>query len=184
MASEKHLKDYSKSKDRAEKGNGMNIFYLDHNPVEAAKMHCDKHCVKMILETAQLLCTAHRELDGDYWADMVGLYKSTHKNHPSAVWVRESSAQYWWACGLYVQLGLEYTRRYGKTHKSMGLAPFLTISPMRIDRLAWREPPQCMPDEYKTDCTVEAYRNYYNGAKARFAAWKNEEVPEWFSTVQ
>ena len=184
MASGKHLKDCSKSKDRAEKGNGMNIFYLDHNPVEAAKMHCDKHCVKMILETAQLLCTAHRELDGDYWADMVGLYKSTHKNHPSAVWVRESSAQYWWACGLYVQLGLEYTRRYGKTHKSMGLAPFLTISPMWIDRLAWREPPQCMPDEYKTGCTVEAYRNYYNGAKARFAAWKNEEAPEWFSTVQ
>jgi hypothetical protein len=42
----------------------MNIFVLDTNPAKAAKYHNNKHCVKMILETAQLLSTAHRIIDG------------------------------------------------------------------------------------------------------------------------
>ena len=66
----------------------MNIFYLDRNPVVAAQMMCDKHVVKMILESAQILSTAHRVLDGDEHADNVGMYKMTHKNHPSTIWVR------------------------------------------------------------------------------------------------
>ena len=60
----------------------MNIFYLDEDPRICAEMHCDKHCVKMILETAQLLCTAHRVLDGDEYSDKVGLYKTAFQNHP------------------------------------------------------------------------------------------------------
>ena len=72
----------------------MNIFYLDRDPAKCAAMHCDKHVVKMILEYAQLLSTAHRVLDGDQNADSQGFYKATHKNHPSAVWVRESWAHY------------------------------------------------------------------------------------------
>ena len=55
----------------------MNIFYLSHDPEEAAQYQYNKHVVKMILESAQLLCTAHRELGND---DVP--YKSTHKNHP------------------------------------------------------------------------------------------------------
>lgn len=35
----------------------MNIFVLSEGPVEAARMQCDKHVVKMIVETAQMLCT-------------------------------------------------------------------------------------------------------------------------------
>ncbi len=42
----------------------MNIFYLDHDVYKCAEMHNDKHTVKMILEYAQLLSTAHRFLDG------------------------------------------------------------------------------------------------------------------------
>ncbi len=42
----------------------MNIFYLDSDPRICAQMHNDKHCVKMILEYAQLLSTAHRVIDG------------------------------------------------------------------------------------------------------------------------
>ena len=63
----------------------MNIFYLHEDPREASQMMCDKHNVKMIVESAQMLSTAHRELDGDRWANKHELYKSTHKNHPSAV---------------------------------------------------------------------------------------------------
>ena len=159
----------------------MNIFYLDESPVTAARMHCDKHCVKMILETAQLLCTAHRVIDGDSWADDVGLYKVTHQNHPSAVWVRESSANYYWALGLLSELCREYTRRYGKDHKTAAMLRFLAVPPMHINTGMLTPIPQCMPDEYKAESPVTAYRNYYNGAKARFAKWKNTEVPQWFS---
>ena len=67
----------------------MNIFYLHKDPKTCAEMHCDKHVVKMVLEYAQLLSTAHRVLDGDEWADKAQLYKATHKNHPSAIWARE-----------------------------------------------------------------------------------------------
>ena len=81
----------------------MNIFYLSRSPVEAAKMQCDKHVVKMILETAQLLSTAHHELDGASVA-----YKPTHKNHPSAVWVRSSSDHYRWTVAHLEALGSEY----------------------------------------------------------------------------
>ena len=73
----------------------MNIFYLDHDPVIAAQMSCDKHVVKMILESAQMLSTSHRVLDGDEYANEVGLYKLAHKNHPSTIWVR-SSNEHWW----------------------------------------------------------------------------------------
>ena len=46
----------------------MNIFYLHENPEICAEYHCDKHVVKMILETAQMLSTAHRIIDGELGA--------------------------------------------------------------------------------------------------------------------
>ena len=52
----------------------MNIFYLYDNPVMSAEAQPDKMLVKMPLETAQMLCTAHRELDGNEYADEVGLF--------------------------------------------------------------------------------------------------------------
>ena len=64
----------------------MNIFYLSRDPHEAARLQCDRHVVKMILETAQMLCTAHRYLDGDERADKLGMYKTAHLNHPSTKW--------------------------------------------------------------------------------------------------
>ena len=96
----------------------MNIFYLDHDHTTCAKYHNDKHCVKMILEYAQLLCTAHRELDGDNCMHPDVLYKATHKNHPSAVWTRQCSRNYIWLYYLWRELCKEYTYRYGKEHAS------------------------------------------------------------------
>jgi hypothetical protein len=93
----------------------MNIFYLDRDPVIAAQMMCDKHVVKMILESAQMLSTAHRVLDGDEYANKMGLYKLAHKNHPSTIWVRTSSENYRWLFNHYDALMQEYTYRYDKT---------------------------------------------------------------------
>ena len=88
----------------------MNIFYLDKRPDDCAEMHCDKHCVKMILEYAQMLSTAHRVLDED---DVhPDLYKIAHKNHPSTIWTRSSKQHYDWLFRLFRMLSAEYSLRY------------------------------------------------------------------------
>jgi hypothetical protein len=145
----------------------MNLFYLDRDPVEAARMQCDRHVVKMILETAQMLSTAHLELDGIQVA-----YKATHKNHPSTVWVRSSAAAYAWAFKHLMGLSDEYTRRYGKVHKTIREnAIALSVPPVNIDvQAAFVEPPQCMYDECKRDDTVLAYQVYYNAKADEWAA--------------
>lgn len=159
----------------------MNIFYLDHDTKECASYHCDKHVVKMILEYAQLMSTAHRVLDGDEYADDVGLYKETHKNHPSAVWARQNSNNYIWLYRLFCNLLEEYTLRYGRTHKTSCLKEPLYVLPCNITYgKEMLQPPQCMPNEYKVDRnSTAAYRNYYIGAKASIAKWKYQR-PEWF----
>lgn len=159
----------------------MNIFYLDADPEIAAKYCCDKHCVKMILESAQLLCTA-RALSGGLPIDGYSL-KPTHVNHPSAKWVRESKAHYKWLYRHLKALCKEYTRRYGKVHKveRERLLQALEVVPDTIPMTQFSDPPQCMPEEYKSPrSTVEAYRKYYIKDKAKFAKWKTGEIPSWF----
>jgi hypothetical protein len=161
----------------------MNIFYLHPDPLTAAQMHCDKHCVKMILETAQMLCTAHRALDGDDSADYNGMYKTAHLNHPSTRWVRDSWDQYEWTYKLFEALCDEYSKRYNKIHQSdKKLRHILDTVPYFIKPNGFREPPQCMPDQYKVpDDSVQAYRNYYIGEKASFAKWQYSEIPNWWT---
>jgi len=145
----------------------MNLFYLDTDPVDAARMQCDRHVVKMILETAQMLSTAHVELDGIQMA-----YKATHKNHPSTVWVRSSIPAYRWAFQHLMALGDEYTRRYGKVHKTIREhSDALSLLPVNIDPNAvFVDPPQCMYDECKREDTVVAYLTYYNAKADEWAA--------------
>ena len=162
----------------------MNIFYLHPDPLTAAEMHCDKHCVKMILETAQMLCTAHRTLDGDEKADKLGMYKTVHLNHPSTKWIRGSRLQYEWAFHLFKFLCEEYHYRFKKIHKTEAkLREALRTPPLAItDDSTYTQPPQCMPDQYKVlDDAVQAYRNYYIGEKAYFAKWAYTRTPEWWT---
>lgn len=159
----------------------MNIFYLDKDPVIAAQMSCDKHCIKMILESAQMLSTAHRVLDGDEYADNVGLYKMTHKNHPSTIWVRSSSANYDWLYIHMVSLMNEYTHRYGKHHATERLWTPLSKSPSSIPVVEFTDPPQCMPEECKGEDTVLAYQKYYIIEKSKIATWnKTRSAPKWW----
>lgn len=146
----------------------------------AAQYQCDKHVVKMILESCQMLSTAHRELDNA--TDPI-LYKSTHKNHPSNIWVRADIMNYYWLWHHTVWLAKEYTFRYGKIHKCErdGLIEYLRASPKNIPRgVENLRPPQCMPDKYKRPDTIAAYRAYYCGEKAGFAKWSGRPVPDWF----
>jgi len=136
----------------------MNIFYLSDCPKEAAVQQHNKHVVKMILESAQMLCTAHHECG----PEKEGLYKRTHTNHPSAVWVRQSTSHYQWLYNHMLELGEEYTRRYHRTHLTITkMKKLLATPPVDVPEAGFTPPPQCMPDEYKVDNTVEAYQNYY-----------------------
>ena len=176
----------------------MNIFYLDRDPERAAQYHCDKHVVKMILESAQLLSTAHRVLDGvmvggksktgrnvKRWSlnnefDSV-YYAASHVNHPSAVWVRDAPDHYIWLHNLFQFLLEEYTFRYGKIHKCQGLLKPLRRFPENQPYASFEEPPQCMPDDSKNPLSsVIAYRNYYFNHKARFAKWSVRPTPSWW----
>ncbi len=164
-------------------------------------MHCDKHVVKMVIEYAQLLSTAHRMLDGTQWTDassgrrikrwrldnsnMDGvLYKASHINHPSAIWVRENQKQYQYMYNMFVNLCDEYTYRYGKIHMTDSkLRDLLSESPSNMAQGLFREPPQCMPDYCKQSNALDGYRTYYREEKKGFAKWTKREVPEFMNVA-
>ena len=142
----------------------MNIFYLDKDPVKAAQYQYNKHVVKMILESAQMLCTAHHHYAEELGYDNSYIpYKKAHYNHPSTIWTRQNSRNYYWLYHHMLALGDEYTKRYNKTH--------LTISkcwqPLQFVPKGMplggpiTQPPQAMPDEFKRDCAIHAYWLYY-----------------------
>lgn len=178
----------------------MNIFHLDNDPRKAAEMMCDKHVVKMIVEYAQLLSTAHRVLDGEEYYDKTAngrkikrwrhptlenyLYKASHVNHPSNVWVRESRANYFWLYQHYLALCKEYTHRYGKFHATdTKLSWTLLNIPKNAPDKELTRFAQAMPDYCKNfKDPVEGYRRYYINEKVGFAKWTKRDVPSWFLT--
>ena len=172
----------------------MNIFVLDQDAVQAARMMCDKHVIKMILESCQLLSTAHHVLDGEELVVNTGkrkyrshictkknICKATMINHPCTIWTRESRANYVWLWRHAYALCKEYTVRYGKIHamESM-LVNELYNAPMNIPKTKLTPFAQAMPEQYRNENPVVAYRSYYINEKVRFAKWKNANVPFWF----
>lgn len=181
----------------------MNIFVLDEDPVLAAQYHCNKHVVKMILESGQMLCTAHwlnllevrrrslkdfkRVRDAQEWLsyavspEQLPPWKISHVNHPCSAWTRESLENYRWHSELGLNLCAEYTRRYGKRHRSQSVHEWLAknVPPLPSSGLTpWA---QCVPDDCKGSDTVQAYREYYNRHKSRFAKWEPRAVtPGWY----
>ena len=160
----------------------MNIFFLDWNPQTAAKYHCDKHVVKMILETAQLLYSAHWMLNSPLPANA---YKLAHKNHPCAIWVRQSIINYLWLCSLGLYLCEEYKHRYGghKTHKTEAHIRWLFENrPQNIPNCGMTNPVQAMPDEFKNEDPIIAYKTYYIESKLRqrnIVKYTRREPPEF-----
>jgi len=177
----------------------VNIFFLDYEPQRCAEYHCDKHVVKMIIEYAQLMSTAHRLLDGRQYTEnnkgrMIKrwklndnregiIYKASHINHPSAIWTRQDASHYTWLLTMWKHLLKEYTYRYGKQHKTGELEFALSRLPLNIPikSLTIEEPPQAMPEDCKTNGAVNAYRQYYILKKNGFARWTNREIPRWYS---
>ena len=154
----------------------MNIFYLHEDPVKAAEMQYNKHVVKMILESAQMLCTAHR-----YYGNEDVPYKTAHLNHPSTIWCRQNSRQYYWLFHHMIALGNEYTKRYDKTHLTITKCfDALQYCPVGMPLGGkFNQPPQAMPDDVKAHKPLDAYHKYYREYKSAFAKWTNREIPHF-----
>lgn len=194
--------------------NNMNIFFVSTDPEEAAEMMCDKHVVKMILETCQMLWTAYHthnaRFDWKLRAAEMGctIYKATHVQHPSCIWVREREEHYQWIVKHLNALCKEYTIRYSKTHVCQIAAAFFSdhmpnfpkiieerdgrviiIRPYKHTTFFGKvdippncsKPPICIKNTLLiTDSLTESYREYYRVEKRRFATWKTKTPPYWF----
>lgn len=177
----------------------MNLFVLDRDPRLAARAHCDKHVVKMVLETAQLLSTAHAHFGEASYSDARNcfevrgqrVYHPTHQNHPCAVWVRETAANYRWACSLLEALLHEYQRRFGdrakKRHKTWDVLPALRTPPRALLRACADRPDAmtpfalAMPEAYRSPDPVASYRAYYRADKSAIAEYRMGDEPEWMT---
>tara|TARA_R110000824_G_scaffold191211_4_gene372845 strand:+ start:568 stop:1047 length:480 start_codon:yes stop_codon:yes gene_type:complete len=157
----------------------MNIFVLDKDPKVCAIMHCDKHVVKMILESAQIICTTHHQCYNDKLNYYIP-YKQTHINHPCSKWTRDSLANYLWLVELTKQLNNEYRYRYDKdiNHKSYDAIKDLPLP--KIPNIGMTRWARAMPDECKVDNDViSSYRKYYKDSKSHILNFKKRPKPDW-----
>jgi hypothetical protein len=156
----------------------MNIFVLDTDVVKCAQYHVDKYCVKMILETTQLLNNAAIVNHSDYQP----VYKQTHKNHPCSLWAGKSQENFDWLISLGLALCNEYTYRYNKTHKCEAFIKAFKYGNSRLSfpKIGLTPFALCMPDEHKISDAVESYRNYYRKDKAYIAKWTGRDIPNWW----
>lgn len=159
----------------------MNIFYLDSNPATCAKYHADKHVVKMILESAQILCTVINEKAGY----QVTPYKSTHRSHPCTLWAGQCFENADWLVDLTCKLDDEFMYRFNHkvSHKSWQMLEDIDICKLMqvyLPKLGGTTPPAlAMPEEYRTEDPVESYRLYYKLEKQHLLQYTKRERPDW-----
>ena len=150
----------------------MNIFYLDEDPRLAAQFQCDKHVVKMVLESAQILSTVCKA---------EGVYRPTHKNHPCTLWAGSHNGNYEWLIEHAFALVDEYRYRYGKEHASLRVIKICRDNrPLLL--AGESQPAQAMPENLRIPYKpVLAYRRYYTEVKMREiqCKWTKREKPYW-----
>ena len=165
----------------------MNIFALSKSPRQSAMYHGDKHVVKMLLESCQMLYSVHWVLSSSLESAPLAKngqhgYKLAHKNHPCTKWARESRANYLWLAALAVCLAEEYEFRWpGRVHSCKEHALWLKEN---VPPLAGKQTPfaVAMDLEYKLASPIASYRNYYIKAKMdKRGKYTRREMP-WFLT--
>lgn len=152
----------------------MNIFILDLDPEKAAQYHNDKHVIKMILETTQILCTVLNNMG------YKTVYRSTHQQHPCTKWAAKSYDNFKWLKKLGIELCKEYSYRYGKTHKCQYILENLIMPDInKFCEKGITKFVQAMPPEYKNDDPVKAYRDYYIKGKKHILKYTKRNIPYW-----
>ena len=166
----------------------MNIFVLDNDPVIAARYMCDKHVGKMIIESGQMMASVLRHYGAtDEQMPLTATSKKPWRggwpNHPCTRWVMESQSNFTWLWSHAMGLGMEFKKRYGKTHACVE-----AVDEMHTMLLFMNDYPdvgltpfaQAMPDECKDDDAVKAYRRYYSTEKKDIAKWQRGTVAPWW----
>ncbi|MFP4116880.1 MAG: hypothetical protein ACLFTY_02575 [Candidatus Aenigmatarchaeota archaeon] len=152
----------------------MNIFVLDLDPEKCARFHTDRHVNKMLIESAQMLSTAHHVSGSE------APYKKTHVNHPCNLWTRESIENYDWLLSLAENLLGEYNHRYGnKVHETARVLQWLQKNKPDLPSLGVTDRPMAMPDNYARENVVESYRRYYVNEKTDGATWTDRPKPHF-----
>jgi len=165
----------------------MNIFILHLQAVIAAIMYCDKHVPKMCVELLQQMGSAvirHGATPEQMPLTKKGTpLKGGYHRHPCTVWCGDSRANFEWASRHAIALCEEYTRRFGKTHFcEKGIRHLAEMSHM-IPEGGLTPFALAMPDEYRDDDPVVAYRRYYHSKQ--FAKWeKGTPAPDWWRGVE
>ena len=164
----------------------MNIFYLDESPERAAGYLHDKHVVKMCLETAQILSTVAA---GKALGELPRTYRPTHAGHPCVKWVAASYANWDWLARHGLAIGKEYSKRWhGKVHASeaviSGLAKWGEENSLLWSEWGRTPPAQAMPEGYRREDPVEAYRVYYKREKVGQSRWTRRERPDWLAEAE
>lgn len=165
----------------------MNIFILSWIIENCAKYHCNLHVVKMILESVQLISTCHHMTQPDVaekWVSENRIYKKTHMNHPCSIWVRECKENYIWLCHFGLALCKEWAYRYDhkpSDHKCHSILMFLinNVPPLPENGGVITKPKMAMPDQYKSEDPIMAYRTYYLNDKAKMLVWSKRQPPYW-----
>jgi len=154
----------------------MNIFYINEDPIIAARELADDHIRKMQIESAQMCCTAHWETGNE------APYKRAHKNHPSTIWTRQSIHHYRWLVKHGLEICNEFEKRYGKVHATKQVLLWCKDNEPNLSNNEFVEPPQCMPEEFRKEDTIEAYKNFYinDKVKVKKLDWKKlNNKPKW-----
>jgi len=152
----------------------MNIFVLDLDIRKCARYHCDQHVSKMILESAQLLCTALNKKGFET------PYLSTHVNHPCVLWVEESYGNFQWLVELSIALNAEYRYRFEKTTDHKSISVIRAVSALKYQSSGLTPFAQAMPEQHKEPGNaVAAYRRFYSREKLSFARWTRRRRPRW-----
>lgn len=184
----------------------MNIFALSIDPTKAARMMCDKHIPKMIVESAQMMASALRRhedtlmkgfpqyesVDDLFTQKQIVTkkgtpYKGGYANHPCTVWAGDTWANFYWlgehACGLLREFRLRFGERSVEHACSTPIKQMLRLGIFVGDVLSEKTAfAMAMPDEYKQEGKeVIAYRDYYFAEKGDFAKWqRGREAPTWW----
>ena len=154
----------------------MNIFYINPDPIIAAKELADDHIRKMQIESAQMCSTAH------WMTGSSAPYKKAHMNHPSTKWTRESIQHYRWLVKHGLEICDEFEKRYGKIHATKAVLQWLEQNEPNLPDNGFVSPPQCMPDEFKDQDTLAAYKKFYINDKVKIKGlnWnKLNNKPVW-----
>lgn len=169
----------------------MNIFATSYDPRQSARDLPDKLVVKMVLESAQMLSmSGNKVISG---LDQSRIYKSTkaYEKHPCTLWAGKCLANYIWLVEHSLEIGKEYTRRYGKVHKSVNVIMYIkecllsNLGNVCYDAYTSKSVTPfalAMPEKYQDPIDpCSSYREYMQAEKSYYSKWTPPgEKPKWW----